>query len=378
MDKLIHKCRFPGVFSPDFVAATRCAGGSTPMRGLLKESVAVQAPVFPSNRGMDSTDHHQKRVGASSAIRRASFVKQLARHFRCILVLILGLASRTGIPLAIFGLLNSRFRVVRSVFFCYAGNARYANHYRYSWASNLLRWHPTPIGLFRQGGVWGLVCASPVTEREFTDPANREHLRLLVARMSRFRRLMAAEHVSFAGILPTVLKRQELEPVDGSPFDRTGEVVAAAIRNVQSLHFKNIDHDVVLLGGSGRVGRQVHTVLAKAGINAMIIDPAANSASAKLRDLHKRPALIVDVSRRGALEACLVEIPHNAVVLNEVFPEPLDSARKALKAKGSILYHLAGVAAGVYPSLPLGYGNAVPCCAMHSENGIVPVLQRLA
>jgi hypothetical protein len=299
------------------------------------------------------------------------------RHLRCIVVLILAVTSRTGLPLALCGILNRRFRLVRSVFFCYAGSARYANHYRYSWTSNFLRWHPTPIGMFRQGGAWGLICASPVTEREVTDPTNHANLRGLVSRMSRFRRLLAAEHVSFAGILPTVLKRQQLEPIDGSPFDRTGEVVAAAVGKVQAQHFGDMAHDVVLLGGSGRVGQQVHAILAASGIDAKIVDPAARSAGVKLRDFHERPVLIVDVSRRGALEASLAEMPQNAVILNEVFPEPPEAARQRLKASGVTLYHLAGVAAAVYPSLPLGYGNSVPCCALHSEYGMVPVLQRL-
>lgn len=316
-------------------------------------------------------------TGALKLLRTTVF-EHAGRHVRCVLVLLLALASRSRIPLALFGLINSRLHVVRSVFFCYAGSARYANHYRYSWTSKLLRWHPTPIGVFRQGGEWGLVCASPVTEREFTDPANRAHLQALVSRMSRFRRLLAADHVSFAGILPTHLKRQQLEPIDGSLFDRTAEVVAAAVRKVQELHFLDVDHDVVLLGGAGRVGQKLHAILAEAGINAKIMDPAAKAASCKLADLHARPVLIVDLSRRGVIEACLEDLPPKSVVLNEVFPEPPDATRKGLKARGSTLYHLAGVAASVYPSLPLGYGSAVPCCAMHSEEGIVPVLQRLA
>ena len=43
--------------------------------------------------------------------------------------------------------------MVCSAFFCYAGSASYAHHYRYSWTSDLLRWYPTPIGVFRQGSM---------------------------------------------------------------------------------------------------------------------------------------------------------------------------------------------------------------------------------
>lgn len=309
---------------------------------------------------------------------KRTLIRHATRHVRCSLILLLALVSRTGIPLALFGLFNRRLRLVRSVFFCYAGSARYADHYRYRWTSELLRWHPTPIGVFRQGGTWGLVCASPVTEREFTDPAGHADLQKLVSRMSRFRRLLSADHVSFAGILPTYLRRQGLETFDGGAFDRTGQVVACAIREVQKLHFTGTDHDVVLLGGSGRVGQLVHRILTHEGIDAKIVDPAAKTGSCKLTSFDSRPVLIVDLSRRGVLETCLDEIPLHAVILNEVFPEPPMGIRQGLQARGSALYHLAGVTATVYPSLPLGYGGAVPCCAMHSEESIVPVLRRLS
>lgn len=241
-----------------------------------------------------------------------------------------------------------------------------------------MRWYPTPIGVFRQGDAWGLVCASPVTEQEFTDPANRAQLQLLTARLSRFRRLLAADHVSFAGILPSYLKRFQLEPLDGNQVDRTADVVTVAVQQLQKNHFADTPHDVVLVGGYGRVGRQVNASLLTAGISAKIIDPAAKAASFSVSQLGQRASLVVDVSRRGVLESCLEEIPINAVLLNEVFPEPPDITCQRLKARGMTAYHLAGVAAQVYPSLPLGYGNAVPCCAMHGGGEITPVLKRLA
>jgi hypothetical protein len=164
-------------------------------------------------------------------------MRHTARHVRCTVVLTLAVLSRTGVPFILFGLFNSRRRVVRSVFFCYAGSARYAHHYRYSSTSNFLRWYPTPIGVFQQGRTWGLVCASPVTESEFTDPRNRVQLQLLTERLSRFRRLLAADHVSLAGILPSYLKRSQLEPIDINPIDRTAEVVTIAVQKLRQEHF---------------------------------------------------------------------------------------------------------------------------------------------
>lgn len=310
--------------------------------------------------------------------REASLRTYFLRHVRCLSVMLLTILWWTGIAPALLGLINRRVHFLKSVFYCYAGNLRYANHYCYSWAADFYKWRPSPIGVFRQGGSWGLMCASPVTEREFHDLDNRAALSRMLRRVSRIRHFVGAEHVSFAGVLPSYLQREQLEPADVARQDRTGEVVATAVRQIQAQHFPGVEHDVLLMGGAGKIGREVHALLKESGLEPIVLDPAANSAPYKLTDLREKPALIVDMSRRGVLELCVDELPSNAVFLNEVFPEPPPTTRQRLRARGITAYHLAGVAAEVYPSLPFGYRNAVPCCAMHGDSDIIPVLRKLS
>jgi len=306
---------------------------------------------------------------------RRSFA--LGDHLRRIAIVVLSVVCRTYIPLALMGLLNRMFPAFESVFFCYAGNARYASHYSYSSCRRFLLWFPSMIGVFRQGRRWGLICAAPVTEAEFSDPTNAGNLDRLVRRMGRIKMLLGVDQVSFAGILPNVLRGRYPQRIDDYDRDHTSEVVRRAVLELRRQHFRDRDHRVVLLGGGGRIGQAVHKRLKADGIDSVVIDSAVPSAPA-LRDLRPISLMLVDVSRHGVIQRYIPELPAGTIVLNEVFPEPSQDVVALLKSRKIVAYHLAGVKAEVYPSLPLGYRNAVPCCAVHSDDVCELVLTRIA
>lgn len=60
------------------------------------------------------------------------------------------------------------------------------------------------------------------------------------------------------------------------------------------------------------------------------------------------------------------------MVLNETYPEPSRKSLVMLRKVGVKVYHIAGVKAKSFPAFPLAYENAISCCAMHSDNGVVP------
>jgi hypothetical protein len=297
-------------------------------------------------------------------------------HIRRIAIVVLSALCRTWAPFVLVGALNRIFPVFVSVFFCYAGNERYARHYCYGSSRNFLLWFPSAIGVFRQGKKWGLVCAAPVTEAEFTDPKNSLELSLLLRRLRRIKIILGAERLSFAGILPTILQRRWPETISDLGCDHTPEVVRRAVHQVARIHFRGRPHTVVLLGGAGRIGRAVQESLKTDGINSIVVDPAGESSTFK--DVDSTSMLLVDVSRHGVIQRYVPEIPNDAVVLNEVFPEPSREVLTELTNRNIITYHIAGIVADVYPSLPLGYKNALPCCAIHSSDMPEPVLKRIA
>jgi hypothetical protein len=301
----------------------------------------------------------------------------MGAHLRRIAIVVLSAVSRTYIPFVLLGILNRIFPTLASVFFCYAGNARYAAHYSYPSCRSFLLWFPSTIGVFRQGRRWGLMCATPITEVEFTDPKNAKELGLLLRRLQCIKKLLGVNQLSFAGILPTVLRRSRPQDVDNIDRDRTSEVVRRAVHQVRRQHFPDQQHTVVLLGGAGRIGRALHERLQADGIEPIIIDSTV-PASLAFAELSSVSMILVDVSRHGAIERHIHELPAGAVVLNEVFPEPSRDAVQELRTRNIAAYHIAGVKAEVYPSLPHGYKNAVPCCAIHSDEIGEPVLMRIA
>ena len=308
---------------------------------------------------------------------RARRPSSLGDHLRRIAIVLLSAVCRTYVPFVLMGVLNRVFPMFVSVFFCYAGNARYASHYSYPSCRRFLLWFPSAIGVFRQGKRWGLICAAPVTEAEFTDPKNALPLHRLLRRMLRIKMLLGVEQISFAGILPSVLRGKYPQSTDDVDRDRTPEVVRKAVHEVRRKHFTNLHHNVVLLGGAGRIGRAVHERLKEDGIEVAVIDSAVPAAPA-FKDLGAVSMILVDVSRPGVIQRHIHELPEGSVVLNEVFPEPSRDVVKQLKIRNIVAYHISGVQAEVYPSLPHGYRNAVPCCAIHSGEIGELVLTRIA
>ena len=122
------------------------------------------------------------------------------RFLRRICIGLAALVSRSYVPYLILGLMNRLMRFpIRSSFLCYAGSARYARHYSSKWMENWFKWLPTPIAVFRQGRGWGIVFATPMTEKDFMSPDNRKNLTGLLSRLEFINKLAGIEKLSLAG-----------------------------------------------------------------------------------------------------------------------------------------------------------------------------------
>jgi hypothetical protein len=301
----------------------------------------------------------------------------LRTHARRVLVLLLSAACRSWMPFAFLGAFHRLMgRPLDSVFFCYPGDSRYAAYYSYPATRVLLRWMPSIIGVFEQGGRWALICASPVTEQEFTDTLHAPGLALLLRRLERVRRLVGARRISLAGILPSFLARAHSQ-YSGTFTDNTSEVVRQAVHSLRGDVQQLQAYKVVLLGGAGRIGRRVHELLRQDGVAVVAWDLTPDSAPVE-HPIGDGPVLLVDVSRYRAINSYIDRLPSRSVVLNEVFPEPGPDVLRALRERNIAVFHIAGVKARVFPPLPHGYAKAVPCCAICALDAIEPVLRRLA
>ena len=273
------------------------------------------------------------------------------------LALALAIASRTYLPYALLGVWNRAFGGWRSVFFCYAGSRNYIASYAAPMAVKLFRWVPSPIGVLTHNGARGLVLAAPVTETEFLDPANARSFRRLQRRLRLIARLTGVEAVNLAGILPGVLRDDEI--LDLPDIRAT---VAAVVRAAVGELVRELP--IILLGGAGHIGRPTGEALRADGLDVHVVDPR-HGRQALPEALDGSPCLLVDVSRRGVIGDYIPQMWPALVVLNETFPRPASAHVDAMTAKGVEVYHLSGVAGSIYPPLPFGYENAVPCCAAH-------------
>lgn len=278
-------------------------------------------------------------------------------------VSLLAIGSLTYAPFALLGLWNRVFGGWRSIFFCYAGSRNFISSYAGGPLVDQFRWRPSPIGVLSQGGARGLVLAAPVTEADFLDPANAEHFARLRRRLKRVAWLVGAERINMAGILPGVLRDDD---IIRAPDTRSIVVAAVvdAIDEIIAARFGGIAPPVIVLGGGGYVGAPVTGALRARGLDCHVVDP--KQGARRLPDvLTGRPALLLDISRHGVIGGYIPDMWPGLVVLNETFPRPATANTQRMRDGGVDVYHISGVAGAVTPPLPFGYENAVPCCAAH-------------
>ena len=95
-------------------------------------------------------------------------------------------------------------------------------------------------------------------------------------------------------------------------------------------------------------------------------------------ELKGKAAILIDVSRRNVLQSYVDDMWSELVVLNETFPEPSKKIVSKLTSKSIRIFHLSGVAGSIFPSLPYGYKDSVPCCAIHDVgSSINPIIKEL-
>ncbi|OED37893.1 hypothetical protein AB833_21685 [Chromatiales bacterium (ex Bugula neritina AB1)] len=243
-----------------------------------------------------------------------------------------------------------------------------------------LRWRPTPIGVFRQGEHWGIVFATPMTEEDFLNPKNKEPFLRLLDRLENINSLMGVRLTSYAGVIPSYLHANGYKNDVSHHFSKPLPVINKSIEIVISIEFAEYpdkDIPIILLGGNGKIGTPLKYHWRDSRTDIYVVDPQGGNVSLP-NEIYGKPAILVDVSRRGAIRIYIDEMWDGLVILNETFPEPSKSTISLLDSKGVKIYHLSGVKGVVIPSLPHGYIDSVPCCAIHDSNeDTLPVLKLL-
>ena len=276
----------------------------------------------------------------------------------------------------LIGLVNQKLGLVESVFLVYPANENYTTAYSYCYRARWHQWKPGPVGFFWQNGKIGVKFAISAHNGQFTDPANKDKLCQLVKRMENFRKLFRAKHKTFAGILPGILFMRRL--VRETPeADITVEAVKQVIGKVKSLEGLSEDTPIIVLGGRGFIGRKVVASLPE-GVAHSVDITNGNSQNSWPFHLQGKPVLLVNISLNSALEEYVLLLWPEAVIVNEVYPEPSSELVAQLKNISCKCYHIAGVKAGALPSFPGGYHGGIPCCAAWQSKNMEALFKQIA
>ncbi|MEM8699128.1 MAG: hypothetical protein AAGF44_08155 [Pseudomonadota bacterium] len=211
-----------------------------------------------------------------------------------------------------------------------------------------------------------------MTEHDFLAPRNAKKLSLLMRRMERVAELAGLPSIRMAGILPSTAARR------GETFFEDTSGVAAKVVLKAFLQIRrhqqgdNPATQAILLGGAGLVGGQVAQLMEEADIPYRVVDPKSGPVDLSVFRSNA-PMILVDVARKGVLEKYLPHLPDGIVVLNETYPEPGRKVQRSLMERGGSLFHIRGVAGAVWPQLPGGYNNAIPCCGAPTDGREVEI-----
>lgn len=303
--------------------------------------------------------------------KRTSFAKNAANHIRRIALIILDLLFDHDAVYAVIGWFNQYLGLIESVFLVYPASDKYALAYVYRRRLPKVRWEPFLSGLLIQNGKLALQFAISAHNGQFNNPANDVQLRYMVNRVDRIRQLLNAKSKTFAGILPGVLHRKGIL-TETPEADVTARVVAQAVTQVIIQEEMGANVPIIILGGKGFIGKRVVERLASYRIFPVDINDEWPN------HLRGQRVLLVNITLKNALEKYLGRLWPEAVILNEVYPEPSSHAISRIKAIGCICYHVAGVKALAFPSFPHAYRGGIPCCAAWNAKRIQARVVKLA
>jgi hypothetical protein len=303
---------------------------------------------------------------------------RLAWHGRCIAAAISSYLLGTRTALALVGFISRHIlrSPIVSVFLLYPARKEYADALAYQWHQRRFSWHPGLVGFYRQGGRYGLIFGIPNLEDDIRAEQNAPHLLELMSRMEAAQRSVGATRKVFAGILPSMFSRNGIENEHlAEQRYLTARAVLQALDQVIALHGLGEDVPVLVLGGRGYIASEVLRLCGDRNVTS--IDVAElDQFRGFVEQGRGRPAVVVNLTKSGALLEYARELWPGVIVLNEVYPEPSAMELAELEARGAGCYHIVGVEGEAWPPFPRAYRGGIPCCASlpFSPDDPIPIL----
>ncbi len=301
-----------------------------------------------------------------------------AHIWRIVLILSFFFVSNR-IVLSLVGAVNKRLGSIKVIFLVYPASDEMYRRYSYFGMRDWARWRPTLIGVFDQRGSWGLMFAIAATEKNFERGDAPQRLQRLYARMESIRKVIGADEVRFAGVLPGRLSAHGVA-LQEAEVDAAMAAIVRGEAMVREQEQIDIDAPVIVLDANTFVGQRLLRQLS--GRNVYPVDGNRLGAGAVNKEawpahLAGKPALLLNVARTRTPAAYLDLLWNSVVVLNEAYPQPPRSVLEQFAARRCRFYHLAGAAGTAYPDFPWPYTDAVPCCAARIDKSTELIVRKL-
>lgn len=267
-------------------------------------------------------------------------------------------------------------RFFYSVFLVYASLESYRDRFTYRWFAKWLKrkeWKLLPCNIFIQNGKAIIVFGITPLESEFQYGSEKykngiAKLRFteVEERLEGIRRDIGAVRITRAGVVPSVTTNLGILKTNLEQ-ETTAIAVIKALEEVKRLEKIPNTYRLIIIGGEGYVGQMVERMLIESNPNLAVY-------SVDLKNRHKftnelsvmlkgKSTIILNITKKGALAEYLPFIWEEAVVVNEVYPEPSWEEVAMAIANGKAIYHIIGSDGWVLFPLGGGYKNKIPCCA---------------
>lgn len=307
--------------------------------------------------------HAQKQPEVKHPLMNAKRLQAFLRiHIRRIGVMAFSIVCGNYLFLTLIGLFNRLHpkRPIRTLFLTYPANMAYLTSMVYAWYAPPFRWRPGLSQVLAHGHHWGLSFAVSSGEAHYNLPENRALLAKLHQRMERIKRIVGAHQVTYSGILPGLFVRQGLIPVEQChEIHNTAKVVSRAVSELTRLAGMPEKCPVIILGGKGTIGSRVVDLLQRASdrpVCAIDVDNQTQFPS----HFRGQAVVVLNITKLGALSQYIPQLWPEAVVLNEVYPEPRRAELGRIRC-----WHIAGVQGWALPAFRGAYADALPCCAAY-------------
>jgi hypothetical protein len=280
----------------------------------------------------------------------------------------------------IIGFVNTRKRVIKSVFVAYPATKEYSSKHIYGWYKVPTLWKPYIIGFSKQGRYYTLLTAISSTEEDFKKIENEIFLKKMVERTENIRKAIKAEYKTFAGILPGLLFMKRI--IRETPeADVTVDTVLDAEKKIRIIENYPEDIPLIILGGKGFIGRRLIKKLSQSS-KRQIFEVDINGYDKNNRsiwpdEIYGRKSILINVSRKNVLYNYIPLCWKEMILLNEVYPEPNKLECSQLKKMGIKAYHVVGVEASAFPKFPGSYKDGVPCCAAIKSDNINSIIKKI-